>query len=76
METYIVYTDHLYGGLFAVLQSEVKAYDEAAENDDEDYYYGYYGYCDQCGDSDYEVGELISDHDPTQNELEEFARKE
>lgn len=69
METYIVFRDHLYGGYYAVLESEVKAYEEEADG-----YDSFFGYCDQCYDSDWEIGKLVSDHEPTQNEIDEFVR--
>lgn len=74
METYVVFRDHLYGNYFTALKSDVEAYDIMAL-EDENSYMGYYGYCDQCYDSDHEVGELILDHEPSQDEIEEFVRE-
>lgn len=33
-------------------------------------------YCDSCGDSDWEVGVLVLDHEPSEAEMEAFAEKE
>ena len=66
MEKYYIYEGHL-GGYFWTLYELGGDYDED----------GYDAlYCESCGDSDWEVGVLELDHEPSEAEMEAFAEKE
>lgn len=64
MENYYIYEGHL-GGYFWTLQ-ELGGYEDGYDS----------LYCESCGDSDWEVGVLELDHEPSQAEMEAFAEKE